>query len=61
MDRRASFLRSNLPAPLANPPFANKTTPAMDFEQKVAAPNLDLVPRTVETMQVNLGKLCNQA
>jgi radical SAM/Cys-rich protein len=33
----------------------------MDFEQKVAAANLDLTPRAIETLQVNLGKLCNQA
>lgn len=34
---------------------------SMDFEQKVAAANLDLTPQAIETLQVNLGKLCNQA
>ena len=33
----------------------------MDFEQTLAGLNLDLRPVSIETLQVNLGKLCNQA
>jgi len=33
----------------------------MDFEQSLAEQNLDLRPVSIETLQVNLGKLCNQA
>ncbi len=33
----------------------------MNFEQTLAATNLSLHPLSIETMQVNLGKLCNQA
>ncbi len=33
----------------------------MDFEQTLAEQNLDLRPVSIETLQVNLGKLCNQA
>ncbi len=33
----------------------------MNFEQALAARNLALKPLSIETLQVNLGKLCNQA
>jgi radical SAM/Cys-rich protein len=33
----------------------------MDFEQTLANQNLVLRPMSIETLQVNLGKLCNQA
>lgn len=33
----------------------------MEFEAKLAAHALDLTPLSVETLQVNVGKLCNQA
>ncbi len=33
----------------------------MDFEQKLADHKLNLNPLSVETFQVNVGKLCNQA
>lgn len=33
----------------------------MDFEHTIAEASLDLRPLSVETLQVNLGKLCNQA
>lgn len=33
----------------------------MDFVAKLSAANLDLKPLGIETLQVNLGKLCNQA
>lgn len=33
----------------------------MEFEAKLAELRLDLTPLSVETFQVNLGKLCNQA
>jgi len=33
----------------------------MDFEKTLALHNLDLKPLSVETLQVNVGKLCNQA
>jgi len=33
----------------------------MDFEQTLAERHLDLRPLSIETLQVNLGKLCNQA
>ncbi len=32
-----------------------------DFDERLAAHNLDLSAGTVETLQVNVGKLCNQA
>jgi radical SAM/Cys-rich protein len=33
----------------------------MDFERALATANLALTPVSIDTMQVNLGKLCNQA
>ena len=33
----------------------------MDFEHTIAKANLDLSPLGIDTLQVNLGKLCNQA
>src|SRR5437867_145896 len=33
----------------------------MDFEQTLIEMNLELKPITIETLQVNVGKLCNQA
>jgi radical SAM/Cys-rich protein len=33
----------------------------MNFEQTLATVNLDLRPLSIESLQVNLGKLCNQA
>jgi len=33
----------------------------MNFEQTFAAANMALEPLSIETLQVNLGKLCNQA
>lgn len=35
--------------------------PVYDFERTVAAHALDLAPLSVETLQINVGKLCNQA
>jgi radical SAM/Cys-rich protein len=35
--------------------------PGYDFDAKLAAHGLGLRSRTVETLQVNVGKLCNQA
>ena len=32
----------------------------MDFEKTLAEHNLDLTPVSIETLQVNVGKLCNQ-
>ena len=40
--------------------YLQKGTP-MEFETKLAEQKLTLKPLSIETLQVNLGKLCNQA
>ncbi|HWS99766.1 MAG TPA: arsenosugar biosynthesis radical SAM (seleno)protein ArsS [Pyrinomonadaceae bacterium] len=49
-------MRSELPV-IGVPPAA----PVYDFDAKLAAHGLGLRSRAVETLQVNVGKLCNQA
>jgi radical SAM/Cys-rich protein len=48
-----------LPVLNSKPATAAHTT--ADFDEKLASHGLELRARTVETLQVNVGKLCNQA
>ena len=50
----------NLPVLNLEPAAARPRSPA-DFDEKLAAHGLSLRARAIETLQVNVGKLCNQA
>src|SRR3954462_14301815 len=47
--------------PVLNSQLAAAAHPPVNFEEKLATHGLSLRARAVETLQVNVGKLCNQA
>ncbi len=52
-------MAKDLPVVEARPMLSIR--PPVDFDEKLAAHGTELRASTVETLQVNVGKLCNQA
>ena len=49
------------PLLIIQPPEALASDRIYDFQAEIARHKLDMVPLTIETLQVNITKLCNQA
>src|SRR6266542_6786353 len=47
--------------PVIQPALQPQPRTDVDFDEKLAAHGIELRAATVETLQVNVGKLCNQA
>ncbi len=54
-------MRRDLPIVETNQAASGASGAWFDFDERLAAHNMDLRAGTVETLQVNVGKLCNQA
>ena len=51
----------SLELPVSKRPHGPTSSSGADFDQKLAAHGLELRSGSVETLQINVGKLCNQA